>query len=128
MPSPIAETQFFGPLNERTTALYTATLIDETGAPLPASLLQAATLTFYVPDGPQTIINSRSGQDVLNANGVVIDEDGLVTWTLAPADTAILDATLETEQHIALFHFAWGGNKEAYHEVVFVIRNLSKVP
>lgn len=127
MPSPVASTETFGPLNEATSGQYTATIRDETAAVLPLSLITAATLTLYAPTSPVTVINSRSAQDVLNANGVTIDEDGLLTWMITPADTAISDATLDTERHVALFHFTWGGDKGAWHEVVLIVRNLVQV-
>lgn len=127
MPSPIVSTETFSSLTEATSGRYTATIRDETETVLPVSLITVATLTLYAPTAPITIINSRNAQDVLNANGVTIDEAGLLTWTITPADTAISDATLDTERHIALFHFAWGGDKGAYHEVVLVVRNLQQV-
>jgi hypothetical protein len=129
MPSPLATTQTYGPVNERTTSQFTATIVDETGVAVTLDQITAATLTLYVPDGLLTIVNSRDAQDVLNTNDVTIHVDsGLLTWTITPADTAILDSTLAVEAHIFLFVITWGSGKSLKHEGVLLVRNLSKVP
>jgi hypothetical protein len=126
MPS-TAETLIFGPVNERTSTQYTATLRDETGAVVPDTSLSSLLLTLYVPDANLTIVNGRDSQNVLNANGVTVDASGVLTWTLTPDDTAILDDALEVEQHIALLTYTWGINKAARHRFVVLVRNLAKV-
>jgi hypothetical protein len=118
----------FGPINERTSARYTATLTDETGAAIDGTALDAATLTFY-DQATGTVINSRSAQNVKNTNGVTISAAGELVWTLVPADNAIL-GTDAMETHIALFLFTWGGAgvKACPHQVGIRVRNLAKHP
>lgn len=128
MPSPLATTEVFGPLNEKTTSQYTATIVDEAGVAVPLAQITAATLTLYATDANQTIVNSRDNQNVLNTNGVTIHAtSGLLTWTIATLDTAILDNTLSIEKHVALFTISWGTGKTLRHEIALLIRNLSKV-
>lgn len=115
------------PLIEKTSALYTAQLIDETGTPVSGSVLFTFTLTLYdLQTG--TIINGRNNQNVLNANGVTIDSNGNVAWSIAPADTIILSNELEIETHIALFQATWNaGAKRCNHEVAIPVQVLNLV-
>ena len=127
MPSPLATTEVFGPLNERTSSAYSAVLTDEFGTPILLVNLASITLTLYALDANQTIINNRNQQDILNANNVTITDAGLV-WTIQPADFAILDNNLAIEPRIALFTYTWAsGTRSAHHEVKFLVRNLAKV-
>jgi len=130
MPKP---TIFDDEIAEETTAQYSAILKDEDDNVIPAASLASFTLTLYVKDvGGTTIINGRDGQDVLNANNVVVDAFGAVLWTMQVADNAIQNSALDYERHYALWEFTWtrggGGTGLGRHEVVFIIRNLVKVP
>lgn len=113
-------------ISEQETPTYEFRLVDEAGVPIAGSTLNTATLTLYaVPSG--TIINSRNGQNVLNANQVTISEAGLVTWTLQLNDVKILDNTLRIEVHRALFLFTWGAGRSKPHEVDLEVENLGKL-
>jgi hypothetical protein len=115
------------PLNEKTSSEITGQLQDETGAGVPAASLTSFTLTLYDLNTGQ-ILNSRNAQNVLNANGVTVDSNGNVVWTLSPADNAIVTDALGVETHIALFQWTWaGGLKGANVEVAIPVRNLAKV-
>ncbi len=115
-----------GPVNERTSARYTATLEDETGAVVPASALLTLTLTVYdVETG--TKINSRDSQNVLNTNGVSISEAGALVWTLEPADNIIVSTALLNEKHRALFRATWGSGRGLTHEVDVWVKNVGLV-
>ena len=112
-------------VNEKTTARYTAQIVDELNVGIPAASLSTLTLTLYgVVSG--TILNSRNAQNVLNANGVTVDSSGNLVWTMAPADNAIL-GTQALETHAALFVWTWAGTKEGRHEVIILVDNLQKV-
>ena len=66
-------------LAERSSARYTAILKDEAGVLIPVANINTLTLTlFNLKD--ESIINTRSSQDVKNANNVTIDSNGLLTW------------------------------------------------
>lgn len=113
-------------VKEQQSGLESFTLVDELGVAVPASALTTATLTLsMIPTG--TIVNNRNGQNVLNANNVTIDGQGVVTWAVQPADMAILDDTRRLEVHRALFIFTWGQNKQLPFEIDFEIENLSKL-
>jgi hypothetical protein len=116
-----------GPINERTSARYTATLTDETGAPIDGTALDTATLTLY-DVATEAVINSRSAQNVKNTNGVTISALGALVWVLSPADNAIV-GTGAIENHVALFTFTWGGTgaKACTHDVTIRVRNLAFV-
>ena len=117
----------FSNVHEKSTRVYTATIEDENGNAIPSSSLTTLLLTLYSQHSG-TIINSREGQNVLNANNVTVDANGLLTWTMQPDDNQILDNTLTSERHKALFEFTYSaGAKSGKHEVVFVVDNLSKV-
>lgn len=113
---------------ERVSVKYTATIKDEAGTAIPGSALTALTLTLYsVHSG--TIVNSRNDQNVLNANGVTVDEAGLLTWIMDPLDNQVLDTAFAYERHRALFEWTWsGGTKAGKHEVDFLVQNLGQVP
>jgi hypothetical protein len=119
--------QFDTIINEGSTAKYTATLQDDAGAVLALTDVSALTLTLAnVADG--TIINSRDGQNVLNANNVTIDETGgLLTYILQPLDTAIQDQDESYETHRATFQCTYNGTSQKNWDVDFLIRNLSGV-
>ena len=117
----------FSSILEKTTRVYTATVEDEAGVAIPGTSLTTLVLTLYsLHTG--TVINSRNAQNVLNANNVTVDANGLLTWTMQPADNQILDNALTSERHTALFEFTYSsGAKSGKHEVVFVVDNLTKV-
>lgn len=113
---------------EETSGEYTATLTDESGDAINGTVLSTLTLTLYNQDTALTIINSRNDQNVLNTNGVTIDVNGLLTWTIAPDDNEILNTTLTAERHTAQFNWTWGAGKIGRHEIVLVVKNLNVVP
>jgi hypothetical protein len=112
-------------VNEQTTARYTAQIVDETGAALPAASLSTLKLTVY-DQASGSVLNSRSQQNVLNANGVTVDSSGNLVWVMDPADNAIV-GTRELEAHIALFEWTWASTKAGRHEVPILVLNLAKV-
>ena|SRR5947209_1858018 len=111
-------------VNEKTTARYTAQLVDETGAGIPAASLATLTLTLY-DVATSGIINSRSAQNVLNVNGVTVDTSGNLVWTMDPLDNAVIGSR-ELEAHVALFEYTYG-SKGGKHEVSLLVANLQKV-
>lgn len=114
---------------EKTTQLYTASFVDETGVGVGSTQLVSLTLTLYLATNPATMINSRSTQNVLNANNVTVSSSGLMTWTMQPLDNAIIDGSLAQELHLALFQWTYGssGSKAGKHQVGFSVVNLQNV-
>ena len=115
-----------GTINERTSALYSATLTDETGAVIDGTALDSATITAYDVT-TEEIINSRNAQNCLNTNGVTISALGVLKWQMTPADSAII-GTASTEQKKAMFVLGWGGAsvKQCRHEMAWTVTNLLK--
>lgn len=115
-------------VRERCTAKYTATIQDESGTALASTDLTTLTLTLY-DLASETILNSRNRQNVLNANNVIIDVAGVLTWTMQPADNVLVDTTAKQERHVALFEWTWdSGGKAGKYEVKIDVENLKKVP
>lgn len=120
-------TKFSKVINERSTAVYSSTLKDENGQVIPAASLGTLTLTLFEA-ASGTILNTRNAQNVLNQNNVTVDANGVLTYVLQPADTAILNPGLHTETHRALFEFTWNSGARTHRHVVdFEIENLDKV-
>lgn len=117
-----------GRVNEGVTAQYTAQLVDENDDNLPLSSLYTITLTLY-DQLSDSIINSRDGQDVKNANNIVINSTGFLTWTLQAADNVIVNPSLDSEVHVALFEGTYGtlGAKPFNHEFRYRVVNLNRV-
>lgn len=115
------------PILKRTNLRYTTTLKDIAGAVVPSTDLSTFTLTWYSLHGAQAVVNSRDGQNILNANNVTLDGSGNLVWNLQPADTQILDSTLAFEWHRALFAWTKTGGEQGKHEVDIKITNVNKV-
>lgn len=102
------------------------TLRDNDGAVIPVASL--STLTMTLRDAKSgSIVNSRSAQDVLNTNGVTVDSSGALVWTIAVADTTLLDSSLESEEHVAEFLFVTTGGlkgKIVHRLYCTALRNL----
>lgn len=84
------------------------TLRDNDGAVIPVASLSALTLTLRDAKSG-SIVNSRNAQNVLNTNGVTVNSSGALVWTVATADTTLLDSTLESEEHVGEFLFTTTG-------------------
>lgn len=124
-------------INEQTnptycTQLYKTLNCEEKKSKLLLSEIQSLTLSYYnAADG--AIINSRTAQNVLNANQVTVEATGKLKWGLTTDDTAIQDSTLDAgvlERHIALFTVTTVpalGSRVYRHQVTFFIKQLTKV-
>jgi hypothetical protein len=108
---------------ERSSGVYTATLLDEDGAAVTA----LDTLVVWLRDvASGTIINSRNGQSLLNANGGTFSA-GVLTWEMSPADHAIV-GTRTHERHEAEFSAVWdSGAKRKTWKVQWLVTNLRSV-
>jgi len=117
---------------EKTTPKIKAVLNDEAGNPIPATSLTTLTLTLYnMSDAPtHAIINSRDGQNVLNANNVSVGADGSLAWQLTALDTVIMDSLLKKETHRAVFKWTYTSGANTMvgsHIIDMTILNLEKV-
>lgn len=80
-------------VNERTTALLKFQLVDEDGAPINPSSLDAFTLDLYLASDATTFINSRQDQDVLNANNVTVQSPLTITGATQASPVVITAAS-----------------------------------
>jgi len=115
---------------EQTTPKITAVIKDENGVAIPGTSLDTLTLDFYnLSDGPTfAVINSRTAQNVLNLNDVTVDASGNLIWQMVPADNAVIDATLKTENHRAVFNWTYSsGAKTGRHIIDLTVVNLEKI-
>lgn len=118
-------------VDERCTALYQATLEDENGNPIPLVSISALTMTL-IEVSAGGIVNSRSNQDVLNANNCTLHAtSGLFSWQLQPDDNSIDNQITprinQSEEHLATFTVSWG-SQQLNWEVRIRVRNLRRVP
>lgn len=120
-------TATLGPVDERTTRVLTATLQSRTGTVITLAEVSTLTLTYYnVADG--STLNSRDGQNVLNTNNVTLHAtSGLLTWTMQPADTAIVDDNLLIERHRALFEWTLTNGEAGKSVIDVTVRNVGRV-
>lgn len=128
-------------LNELTSGRYVATLVDQDGALVGASSLDAATFSIIAAK-TGAIVNGRDQVDMLDpANGwtfydtlqsMVIDGQTWtynVAWQSAPADASILDDSLATEVHVVELRLRWqSGARGATHRFKLNVANLRTVP
>jgi hypothetical protein len=114
---------------ENTSQRINFTVVDEDGVGIPAASLTSLTVTLY-NKRDEAIINSVDDIDILNANGGVVDVNGVGSWLMAPADNPILVTTSRAgwEHHIALFEWAWGSGKKGKQPVKLKICDLKHVP
>lgn len=115
---------------ERTSLRFTATLVDETGAAIPASGLTTLTLTLYARDlAGLDIINGVNGTNINNTGrGTVHATSGLLTVVLDPADNQIVDGAADLEWHRALIQGTYNSGAKGFkHEIEYPVRNLNKV-
>jgi uncharacterized phiE125 gp8 family phage protein len=119
-------------VNEGDALEYELTLQDEAGLPLPLASL--TTLRLWLTDeATGATINSRSNQDVKNANGGTFHPtSGLYTQILDPADSQIVGTMLrelQPEMHRALVEAVWtsgGVSRQKRWEVLIRVVNLGK--
>lgn len=116
-------------VNEKTTFLYTGTLVDENGVSLGPIDMSTLTVTLYDQD-TGAIINGRNNQNALNANNFVLtaNASGNLTWDSLPADSPIINLAKETEVHIALLQWTFAtGTKAGRKEIAIRVVNLNLV-
>lgn len=113
-------------VTEKTTPWFTTTLVDQAKVAIPAGTLTLLELTYY-DRATGTIINGRNAQNVLNANGVTVDVNGLLTWKMVEAETAVLSPP-GPEAHVAELRWQWtaGTTQTGRAVLVFLVRDLTK--
>ncbi len=127
-----------GTFNEKDTPVYYGLIKDHAGAVVDLTAADSLTLTLY-EESTEAVVNSRTAQNVKNANGVTVYAtaqsvtiDGVaisynLIWPTTIADNAII-GTRSLEKHIGVFTAIWSsGTKRSTHEVSWLIRNLTKV-
>jgi hypothetical protein len=112
---------------ERTSHRYTGTFVDATGTAIPAASIVSITATLRDVTS-DTIINGRSAQNVLNANGGVLNPTtGVFTLSLTPDDAPILAGGLRRQKRLLTLHVTYTDG-ELYHEVIYYVDALRDAP
>jgi hypothetical protein len=122
---------------ERTSAQYTVTLKDDTGAAIAKASVSSFKVTmFCLDDDAQTVINLRDAQDVYNAGawdkGVTMHAtSGLVTFAMAAADNPIVGLTpninVRYERHRLIFDVTLSNGTRLVHVDELLVENAEKV-
>jgi hypothetical protein len=95
------------------TGLYTGTLIDEAGDPIPIADINSFTLTL-TDAMTGAAINSRSNQNILNANNVSVNNTtGAVIWSIQVGDTTPASSLTGYREHVAEFTCTYQTSKVA---------------
>ena len=116
------------PVIEKQTTVLTGVIQDENGSPIAASQLETFILYLYNQKN-SAIINTRSGSNILNANGGTVDANGVFVLTLDSADMTLV-GTDTLEIHVAQFRWTWPNGapvKSGVHEVIFSVYNLANL-
>ncbi len=129
--SDVLNESFFDVL-EQSTPRYTATILDDSEQPIGAGSLATLLLTLYVvrADGSYEYLNSRNDQDILNANNVTVDANGVLVWAVQIADTTLVEPALPFERHCALFEWTWlsgGSTRSGKKKIILNVKNLAVV-
>ena len=118
-------------INEGSTAKYSLPqLQDEDGVSILLADIDSLTITLCnLADG--TEINSRTDQNALNANNVVVTTGGTLTFNIQAADTIIVDGTLASdaiEVHRATFKMRFNSISFSNWDIDLPVRNLKSQP
>ena len=84
----------------------------------------------YFDDTAGSTINSRSDQDIKNANNVTVSALGEIVWTLQAADTTCVDTGLDDgvlEKHIAVIKWVLTNGQSGNMRQAIYIERESKV-
>ncbi len=92
-------------VNDGESAKITATLYDTENASLAKAAINTLTLTIQDEDG--SVINSRNGTDILDANGGTLATDGTLTLKLTAADNAFQSSDKTRERHFVELAWTW---------------------
>jgi hypothetical protein len=92
-------------------------------------LVNLDTFTLYVYDhATQSIINSRSGVDAINANNVTVSGTGAVEYSMQEDDNAIVGGTPvdSYEEHRVYFRWTLVSGLPGSREFRVKVKNLGK--
>jgi hypothetical protein len=102
--------------NEKETGYVTLTFTDEDDT---AVIPDSATYTLY---------NKASGAIINNREDTAISSlAASIDLELVPNDNAIIDDTLESEEHVLFIKWVYNTDKQGKEEYCFYVKNLSKV-
>lgn len=114
------------PINEGSTVYLTGEILDHLLVPLPATAVFS--LKVWITDRKTgTIINSRNGVDIKNANdGTLHATSGAWTFKLGAADSAIVNTADPYERHRVFVEWSYNaGADKGSKEFILPYRNLA---
>jgi hypothetical protein len=111
--------------NQGSTQIISASLTDQNGDAIATAGLTTLTATLTVR-ATGAVINSRSAQDIKNANGGTY-ADGALTLTLAPADSPHAGQA-PVEEHVLLLQWTYNsGTQGGNEEILLRVRDVGRV-
>jgi hypothetical protein len=119
---PTTGLEILGPVNERTSARYTANLVDPQGD----AILSLNSLNVEIFDlVSKTSIRPR--ESVLNTASATFNT-GALTVYIEPQDNTVVDQRRDLEDHVVRLDYTFnGGDNEGHHAFVIRVRNLGKL-
>lgn len=117
-------------LPERSTPLFTATLVDNSNVVIPFSNLDTLTMTLSAPNIPgKPIINKVENVDIKNTGRGTINSEGVVSIVLTPDDMVCLSPQGSgPELHRILLQWKYlNTSRESSHEIDFNVVNIDNI-
>lgn len=111
---------------EKSTVRIVGTITDDAGTAIPLASVSSLKLWLY-HKRTAAIIGARNGQDIKGVNGGSVDTAGVLTLTLAPADTVLESQSLATSEIVAEIEWTYNGGASTGRALVqFTVGNLAK--
>jgi hypothetical protein len=110
-----------------TTSEIDFALVDHNGAAVPKANLSTLTAKLYdLASG--SVINGRDYQNIIDANGGVVNADGTGTLSLGTSDNPIVNPAIrvgDTEEHGLAVRFTTSGGINGAGRMTFVVEKMA---
>lgn len=107
------------------TPQFVAVIVDGTGTPVPASALNALTLSI-IDTTSGSVINNCSQVSILNTGRGTVDSSGNLTIVLLPGDTMLFNVQDQTEERSLVIDYVYDtSTRVGRFEQRFIIVQLS---
>lgn len=121
MSSPVLPSKWY--VKDCDSAVFTCTVQDEEGTPIPGSALDSLSMWLYLQAPTNPIINSRDGVDVQSS----LDETGHFELVLTPEDNEFQGTTGGTETHVLVLRWTFNTDRAGSHTAHIQVTDEPKV-